>query len=79
MMYSKEPTWDTPYGNYKDFDPEPLWSDDFNPSREARAKAREIFDDALKDILMDIAIDNHLDPSEWEQADFDEFREIMDL
>lgn len=75
VMYSKEPTWDTPYGNYNDFDPDYWWADDFNPSAKERAFARSEF----KDFLCLLAEKNHLDPSEWEEEDFDIFREIMDI
>lgn len=71
--------WDTPYGNYRDFDPEPHWSDNFYPSRNALREARYKFDEALKDVLYDIADDNHFDASEWTDEDYELFREIMDL
>ena len=70
---------DCEYGDYKDMNNERGWWDDFNPSNKAVAKAYAKYKTFWYDILDDIAIDNHLDTSDWEVDDYQMFAEIMDL
>lgn len=66
--------WDTPYGNYSDFD-EYHWSDDFLPTSEQSAKVASLFEDFLEEAA---AICN-LDTDEWDSDEFDIFREVMGI
>lgn len=75
-------TWDCEYGNYADMNNDVSFFDNFFPSKEAREKARKKYDEALMDILEDIAYENHVPPyeyKEWDSEDWDRFREAMDI
>lgn len=74
--------WDCEYGNYKDMNNETYWADDFFPKKPAREAARMKFDEALREVLQEIADDNgfsYAQTDEWDRYDWDNFREAMDL
>ena len=71
--------WDTPYGNYNEFDPPPRWYDDFTASKAKREDASWKFKEAVRDVLDEIADDNDLLTDEWTDDDYEVFRDIMDL
>lgn len=76
-MYT--PTFDCEYGNYKDMNNEVLWQDDFFPSRQAREEARSKYKECWYEILSEIAAENGLDTSAWDEMDFNDFADRMDL
>ena len=74
--------WDCDYGNYADMNNEVSFFDDFSPSKDARAKARKKYDEALREVLEDIASENHVpryEYEDWDSDDWDRFREAMDI
>lgn len=74
--------WDCDYGNYKDMNNDRSWFDDFSPIKAQREEAKEKFDNAMKEILEEIADDNGIpyeEYSNWGNYDWDTFRECMDL
>lgn len=57
-------------------------ADWFNPSKEDRHKARKYFDEAMDELLTDIAEMNGIPYeiySKWDTYDWDEFREAFDI
>ena len=74
-MNSKYPTWDTPYGNYNDFDPEPHWSDNFTPTRSQEMRVEALWYEFLEEAA---AVCN-LDTSEWDRDEYIYFKEFMHL
>lgn len=73
---------DCEYGNYRDMNNETYWGDDFCPKRPAREAARAKFDEALREVLEEIAIDNGFSSEEYEQwdtYDWDYFRDALDI
>ena len=75
-------TWDCEYGNYKDMNNETHWADNFFPKKPARESARKKFDEAMREILQEIADDNGFSYEQTDKWDWDDwyyFREAMDL
>lgn len=70
---------DCEYGDYKDFDLPYHWTDDFWPSKESCKKARAKFDEAVNEVLEEIAHDLGLDTSEWDSDDYWTLREELDI
>lgn len=78
----REAVRDCEYGDYKDMNNDREWYDDFFPRKTARASARIKFDEALKEVLQEIADDNgfsYEQTNEWTWDDWYMFREAMDL
>ena len=65
--------YDTPYGNYSSFDPEPHWSDDFYPTSEQTETIRSLFETFLEEA----AAVCHLDTSEWDSDDYDILKDVV--
>ena len=67
--------FDTDYGNYRDFDEKPHWSDDFN--FRGKPKDDEYIADLFSDLLIEAACVLELDTSEWDSDDWALFSDLL--
>ena len=81
MIYNDSSIWDSDaYG--VNTDPVESVSDWFTPTKNKRREAREYFDSALAEILEAIADMNGIprdEYEEWDESEWDEFRECLDI
>ena len=70
---------DCEYGNYADMNNDYNWTDDFFPRNAECDKARDKYNEAMYEIVDEIAHDFGLDSSEWEELDYSMFKEMVGL
>lgn len=65
---------ETPYGNYRDFDSPPHWSDDFEMEMWQKRTCNDLYDEYVKECA-DVC---GYDTSDWTLEDWEIFEELLE-